>query len=154
MNYLSDTFYKENMPARAKRLYQKTFNKHHKLNGGDEEIALHLARRAVEKDYVKLNDSWLPKEAVEIIVKHNMDNESLSDDETNFKPNKFFPLNKSKKNSTLDTMTDTEESDEDEDNDADEHYEHTIDTSDDDEEKQLPRNSVGRRQQYNYKRLL
>jgi cation transport regulator ChaB len=154
MNYLSDTFYKENMPARAKRLYQKTFNKHHKLNGGDEEIALHLARRAVEKDYVKLNDSWLPKAAVEIIVKHNMDNDSLSDDETNFKHNKFFPLNKSKKNSTLDTMTDTEESDEDEDNDGDEHYEHTIDTSEDDEEKQLPRNSVARRQQYNYKRLL
>lgn len=82
MFHLNDAFFKEEMPARAKRLFVKTFAKYHKLDGGDEEIALHLAHKAVEREYVKLNDRWIPKSAAEEIVRHDIDNEdSLSEKE-------------------------------------------------------------------------
>ncbi|QHB21695.1 ChaB-1 [Artaxa digramma nucleopolyhedrovirus] len=80
MNYLAEAHFREEIPARAKRLYCKTFNRYHKLNGGDEDVALHLARRAVEKNYVKLNDRWYPKAAAELIVRHDIDDDETSDD--------------------------------------------------------------------------
>ncbi|ACO53482.1 chaB2 [Euproctis pseudoconspersa nucleopolyhedrovirus] len=86
MNYLAEAHFKEEIPARAKRLYCKTFNLYHKLNGGDEDVALHLARRAVEKKYVKLNDRWYPKAAAEMIVRHDMDDDTGEDDDFK-KPN-------------------------------------------------------------------
>lgn len=81
MFHLTDALFKEEMPARAKSLYIRTFNKYHKLDGGDEEIALHLARKAVEKNYVKLNDRWIPKDAAEVIVRHDIDTGTSSSDE-------------------------------------------------------------------------
>ncbi|AKC91713.1 chaB-1 domain protein [Lambdina fiscellaria nucleopolyhedrovirus] len=86
MHYLTDLLYGDSMPAKAKILYQKTFNRYHKLNGGDEQVALHLARRALEKNYVKINDCWLPKEAAEAIVRHDMyddDDDDINDDNDN-----------------------------------------------------------------------
>ncbi|QYC92742.1 ChaB-1 [Trabala vishnou gigantina nucleopolyhedrovirus] len=81
MDYLANAYFKDQMPARAKRLYQKTFNKYHKLDSGDEDVALHMARRAVEKNYVKLNDRWYPKAAAELIVRHDMDDDDEDSEE-------------------------------------------------------------------------
>ncbi|AAY83979.1 ORF-49 peptide [Chrysodeixis chalcites nucleopolyhedrovirus] len=80
MFHLNEAFFREEMPARAKQLFVKTFKKYHKLDGGDEDVALHMARQAVERDYVKLNDRWIPKTAAEEIVRHDMV-ESDDDDE-------------------------------------------------------------------------
>ncbi|QEI03662.1 CHAB-LIKE1 [Rachiplusia nu nucleopolyhedrovirus] len=78
---VSQTFYKENMPAKARRLFDRTFNTYHKLDGGDEEIALHLARQAVERDYIKLNDQWIPKAAFDEIVRHTIIDSEEEDEE-------------------------------------------------------------------------
>nr|WUR10804.1 plxy59 [Calliteara abietis nucleopolyhedrovirus] len=104
MNYLIDANFNEQLPARAKRLYKTVFSKYHKLNGGDEEIALHLARKAVEKKYVKINERWYPKAAAELIVRHDMDkdlelSESDDDDDNdiNSKANKRVKRNNNTK---------------------------------------------------------
>nr|QIT08108.1 ChaB domain protein 1 [Lymantria dispar multiple nucleopolyhedrovirus] len=76
MFYLNEVLLKEEMPARARRLFIETFRKYHKLDGGDENIALHLAFKAVERRYVKLNNRWIPKSAAEEIVRHDIDEES------------------------------------------------------------------------------
>nr|BAA24247.1 ORF59 [Leucania separata nucleopolyhedrovirus] len=68
------------MPARAKRLFVN-INKYHKLDGGDEEVALHMARQAVDREYVMLNNHWIPKTAAEEIVRHDIDEDSLSESE-------------------------------------------------------------------------
>ncbi|AIU41284.1 chaB [Sucra jujuba nucleopolyhedrovirus] len=97
MDYLVKAQFKDELPARAKRLYLKTFSRYHKMNGGDEDVALHLAQKAVEKNYVKLNDRWYPKAAAEHIVRHDMDtsddSETNDDDLVNYKPvtNNFLP---------------------------------------------------------------
>nr|AMO27733.1 ChaB-like peptide [Lymantria dispar multiple nucleopolyhedrovirus] len=78
MFYLNEVLLKEEMPARARRLFIETFRKYHKLDGGDENIALHLAFKAVERRYVKLNNRWIPKSAAEEIVRHDIDEESGS----------------------------------------------------------------------------
>ncbi|AWW14403.1 ChaB1 [Hyposidra talaca nucleopolyhedrovirus] len=81
MDYLVNVQFKNELPGRAKRLYMNTFRRHHKLNGGDENVAMYLAQRAVEKDYVKLNNQWLPKEAARLIVRHNMSSSENDDDD-------------------------------------------------------------------------
>lgn len=81
MFHLNESFYKQEMPARAKRLFVRTFNKYHKLDGGDEEVALHMARQAVDREYVMLNNHWIPKTAAEEIVRHDIDEDSLSESE-------------------------------------------------------------------------
>ncbi|ABY65760.1 chaB1 [Orgyia leucostigma nucleopolyhedrovirus] len=93
MSYLTDVQFSEQMPARAKRLYKRVFDKYHKLNGGDEEVALHLARKALEKHYVKLNERWYPKAAAELIVRHDMDDDDEDDDEDHY-PNKNLGIRK------------------------------------------------------------
>ncbi|AAZ67417.1 orf46 [Trichoplusia ni single nucleopolyhedrovirus] len=80
MLYLNEAVFTEDMPARAKQLFVKTFKKYHKLDGGDEDIALHMARQAVERDYVRLNDRWIPKTAAEEIVRHDMVESDDEDD--------------------------------------------------------------------------
>ncbi|AHH82628.1 ChaB1 [Buzura suppressaria nucleopolyhedrovirus] len=79
MDYLANVQFKNELPGRAKRLYMNIFRRYHKLNGGDENVAMYLAQKEVEKHYVKLNNQWLPKEAVRLIVRHNM---SSSDDDS------------------------------------------------------------------------
>ncbi|AYN45049.1 se89 [Alphabaculovirus alterspexiguae] len=81
MFHLNEAFYHEEMPARAKRLFVKTFKKYHKLDGGDEDVALHMAKQAVDREYIKLNNRWIPKTAAEEIVRHDLDEDSLSEDE-------------------------------------------------------------------------
>ncbi|ACI47472.1 unknown [Spodoptera litura nucleopolyhedrovirus II] len=81
MFHLNEAFYHEEMPARAKRLFVKTFKKYHKLDGGDEDVALHMAKQAVDREYVKLNNRWIPKTAAEEIVRHDLDDDSLSESE-------------------------------------------------------------------------
>ncbi|WBB27236.1 AC58/59-like protein [Mythimna sequax nucleopolyhedrovirus] len=81
MFHLNESFYKQEMPARAKRLFVRTFNKYHKLDGGDEEVALHMARQAVDREYVMLNNHWIPKTAAEEIVRHDIHEDSLSESE-------------------------------------------------------------------------
>ena len=81
MFHLNEAFYHEEMPARAKRLFVKTFKKYHKLDGGDEDVALHMAKQAVDREYVKLNNRWIPKTAAEEIVRHDLDEDSLSETE-------------------------------------------------------------------------
>ncbi|UOQ18836.1 ChaB1 [Olene mendosa nucleopolyhedrovirus] len=76
MFYLNEMLLKEELPARARRLFIDTFRKYHKLDGGDENIALHLAFKAIERRYVKLNNKWIPKAAAEEIVRHDIDDES------------------------------------------------------------------------------
>ncbi|QWO71582.1 chaB [Orgyia pseudotsugata single capsid nuclopolyhedrovirus] len=97
MSYLTDVQFSEQMPARAKRLYKKIFDKYHKLNGGDEEIALHLARKALEKQYVKLNERWYPKAAAELIVRHDMDEDDeieLNEEDVAAEAPKLSPVRK------------------------------------------------------------
>ncbi|AUV65375.1 ChaB-like [Alphabaculovirus myunipunctae] len=81
MFHLNESFYKQEMPARAKRLFVKTFKKYHKLDGGDEDVALHMARQAVDREYVKLNDRWIPKSAAEEIVRHDIDEDTDTEDD-------------------------------------------------------------------------
>lgn len=82
MFHLNEAFINQEMPARARRLFVKTFKKYHKLDGGDEDVALHMAKQAVDREYVKLNDRWIPKSAAEEIVRHDLDEDSLSDTDT------------------------------------------------------------------------
>lgn len=85
MFHLNEAFYHEEMPARAKRLFVKTFKKYHKLDGGDEDVALHMAKQAVDREYVKLNNRWIPKTAAEEIVRHDLDDDdddSISESES------------------------------------------------------------------------
>ncbi|AKN80990.1 ChaB-B-like protein [Lonomia obliqua multiple nucleopolyhedrovirus] len=49
MYHIPNMVYQEKMPPRAKRIFVETFSKYHKLNGGDEDVAMHKARRALEK---------------------------------------------------------------------------------------------------------
>ncbi|QAT90386.1 ChaB-like protein [Spodoptera exempta nucleopolyhedrovirus] len=89
MFHLNEAFYHEEMPARAKRLFVKTFKKYHKLDGGDEDVALHMAKQAVDREYIKLNNRWIPKTAAEEIVRHDLDEDSLSEDENLQQQNTF-----------------------------------------------------------------
>lgn len=91
MFHLNESFYKQEMPARAKRLFVRTFKKYHKLDGGDEDVALHMARQAVDREYVKLNNHWIPKSAAEEIVRHDIDEDSLSESETTPVSNTITP---------------------------------------------------------------
>nr|ANS70944.1 ChaB domain protein 1 [Lymantria dispar multiple nucleopolyhedrovirus] len=92
MFYLNEVLLKEELPARARRLFINTFRKYHKLDGGDENIALHLAFKAVERQYVKLNNKWIPKSAAEEIVRHDIDEQMSSEDETQTLSRKRAPL--------------------------------------------------------------
>ncbi|AUF81573.1 chaB [Malacosoma neustria nucleopolyhedrovirus] len=80
MFHLNESFYGQQMPARAKKLFQKTFKKYHKLDGGDEEIAIHMARQAVEREYTKLDDRWIPIKAAKEIIRHNLTDTDDEDD--------------------------------------------------------------------------
>lgn len=80
MFHLNESFYGQQMPSRAKKLFQKTFKRYHKLDGGDEEIAIHMARQAVEKEYTKLDDKWIPIKAAKEIIRHNLSD--TDDDDT------------------------------------------------------------------------
>ncbi|ACI28819.1 agip118 [Agrotis ipsilon multiple nucleopolyhedrovirus] len=88
MYHLNKAMYQQEMPARARRLFVKTFNKYHKLDGGDEDVALHMAKQAVDREYVKLNDRYIPKSAAEEIVRHDLDEDSLSEEEEKAASNK------------------------------------------------------------------
>ncbi|AAA66689.1 AcOrf-59 peptide [Autographa californica nucleopolyhedrovirus] len=55
MYQIPDMLYNEKMPPRAKKLFVETFTKYHKMNGGDEDIAMHKARKALEEKYVKID---------------------------------------------------------------------------------------------------
>ncbi|ANF29730.1 ORF-82 [Catopsilia pomona nucleopolyhedrovirus] len=94
MYQLPDMLYQEKMPPRAKRIFVKTFSKYHKLNGGDEDVAMHKARKALEKKYVKMdtiNNSWIPRRAAYEIVKDDIHNDnSDTDDYNNYYNNNFF----------------------------------------------------------------
>lgn len=84
MFHLNESFYGQQMPSRAKKLFQKTFKRYHKLDGGDEEIAIHMARQAVEKEYTKLDDKWIPIKAAKEIIRHNLsdtDDDDGTDDD-------------------------------------------------------------------------
>lgn len=86
MYQIPDILYQEKMPPRAKKLFAETFSKYHKLNGGDEDVAIHKARQAVEKKYVKmdtLHNSWIPRKAAYEIVKDDIDDNE--DDNNNEK---------------------------------------------------------------------
>lgn len=83
MYQIPDILYQEKMPPRAKKLFAETFSKYHKLNGGDEDIAIHKARKALEEKYVKvdtLHNSWIPRKAAYEIVKDDIYD---SDDKSN-----------------------------------------------------------------------
>ncbi|UZE89767.1 ChaB1 [Parapoynx stagnalis nucleopolyhedrovirus] len=83
MYQIPEMLYNEKMPTRAKRLFTQTFSKYHKLNGGDEDIALHKARNALEEQYVKMDpsNSWIPKKAAYEIIKDNIDDHDDDDEE-------------------------------------------------------------------------
>nr|AFS51972.1 DekiORF95 [Dendrolimus kikuchii nucleopolyhedrovirus] len=84
MYQIPDMLYKESMPPRAKKLFVKTFSKFHKLNGGDEDVAMQKARKALEEKYVKidyLNNSWIPRTAAYEIVKDDIDTDDNDDDD-------------------------------------------------------------------------
>ncbi|AXS67710.1 ac59-like protein [Cryptophlebia peltastica nucleopolyhedrovirus] len=72
MFHLTDAYYQEELPAKAKKLFKDTFNKYHKLDSANEDVALHMARKAIERNYVKLNNMWIPKVAAEHIVRHDI----------------------------------------------------------------------------------
>lgn len=77
MYHLPDTLYEEKMPRRAKRLFVDTFSQHHKLNAGDEDVAMEKARQAVEQRYVRVNDlQWIPRRAAYEIVRDDMSSDS------------------------------------------------------------------------------
>ncbi|ABF47387.1 ac59-like protein [Clanis bilineata nucleopolyhedrovirus] len=80
MFHLNDSLYKQELPARARKLFVSTFKKYHKLDGGDEDLALHIAQKAVERDYVKFNNRWIPKRAAEEIMRHDIDDDTDDDD--------------------------------------------------------------------------
>lgn len=81
MFHLNDSLYKQEFPARARKLFVSTFKKYHKLDGGDEDLALHIAQKAVERDYVKFNNRWIPKRAAEEIMRHDIDDDTDDDSE-------------------------------------------------------------------------
>lgn len=145
------------MPHRAKKLFTKTFLENHKLNAGDEEVALIKAKKALEDKYVKVNllrDSWIPRKAAYEIIKDDIDNED--DDDVNFLNKTTLSSNKNYKNddnnynsssdyeSDDENLKDTSESDNEHLNDKNKqsHFQHStkkrkrfyVDTSDDDEE--------------------
>nr|AIW01512.1 hypothetical protein [Spodoptera frugiperda multiple nucleopolyhedrovirus]QED40159.1 hypothetical protein [Spodoptera frugiperda multiple nucleopolyhedrovirus] len=154
MFHLNEAFYHEEMPARAKRLFVKTFKKYHKLDGGDEDVALHMAKQAVDREYVKLNNRWIPKTAAEEIVRHDLEDDSLSESETPPSPppptrsnilqrspavafrhnnnknnnvNQYNRLNHDDEDDDMDFLSDEESDDTDEyDYDEDDHYNNTM----------------------------
>jgi hypothetical protein len=80
MYQIPDILYKEKMPTRAKRIFAQTFAKYHKLNAGDEDIAMRKAREALEEQYVKMdaiNSSWIPRKAAFEILKDDLDDEDV-----------------------------------------------------------------------------
>ncbi|USC25907.1 hypothetical protein [Palpita vitrealis nucleopolyhedrovirus] len=83
MYQIPEMLYNEKMPPRAKKLFVKTFTKYHKMNGGDEDVAMHKAKNALEQKYVKVNalqNSWIPRKAAYEIVKDDFtDDESDND---------------------------------------------------------------------------
>jgi ChaB len=96
MYQIPEMLYNEKMPARAKRLFTQTFSKYHKLNGGDEDIALHKARNALEEQYVKdPSNSWIPKTAAYEIIKDNIDDDDDDDDDddNNYEEEKYEKQN-------------------------------------------------------------
>ncbi|AGA16210.1 ChaB-like protein [Thysanoplusia orichalcea nucleopolyhedrovirus] len=83
MYQIPDMLYNEKMPPRAKKLFVKTFTKYHKMNGGDEDIAMHKARKALEQKYVKIDtiqNSWIPRKAAYEIVRNDIDESDDNDD--------------------------------------------------------------------------
>ncbi|AXU41501.1 AC58/59 [Alphabaculovirus altermyunipunctae] len=85
VNYSTENpFVDPELPLRAKRLFAETFRKHYHPELNNEHIAINAAWDAVNKRYVKLNNSWMPNKAATIIVKHNLhesNSTSSSDDE-------------------------------------------------------------------------
>ncbi|AUR45117.1 chab domain protein 2 [Spilosoma obliqua nucleopolyhedrosis virus] len=78
MYHLPDTLYEEEkMPRRAKKLFVDTFSHHHKLNAGDEDVAMQKARQALEERYVRVNDlQWIPRRAAYEIIRDAMSSDS------------------------------------------------------------------------------
>nr|AYU75238.1 hypothetical protein [Spodoptera littoralis nucleopolyhedrovirus] len=68
-------YFDQDMPARAKRLFRNTFRRYQD-SGGDEGIAIRAAWEAVNREYVKLNNRWIPKVAAKVIVQHDIDDSS------------------------------------------------------------------------------
>nr|UIX56219.1 HycuOrf-92 hypothetical protein [Hyphantria cunea nucleopolyhedrovirus]UIX56364.1 HycuOrf-92 hypothetical protein [Hyphantria cunea nucleopolyhedrovirus] len=65
------------MPRRAKKLFVDTFSQHHKLNAGDEDVAMQKARQALEERYVRVNDlQWIPRRAAYEIIRDAMSSDS------------------------------------------------------------------------------
>lgn len=146
MIHLKDAIFKDLLPARAQRLYEKTFNKYHKLDGGDEEVALLMARQAVEREYVKLNDQWFSKKAAEEIVRHDIAEDSLSEtEETETVTAPKIKLNYKK---NTETETDTDD-DDDDDNDTDTENDNDTDDDDDDTDDHVK----GNQKRYSRKRV-
>ncbi|BAC67290.1 hypothetical protein AhnVgp039 [Adoxophyes honmai nucleopolyhedrovirus] len=69
---LHAVFFKEGLPARAQKLFNSTFRQYNDPAGANEEVAFKMARAAVEREYVKLNNNWIPKKAAETIVSHDI----------------------------------------------------------------------------------
>nr|ALR71165.1 hypothetical protein AGNV_103 [Anticarsia gemmatalis multiple nucleopolyhedrovirus]ALR71323.1 hypothetical protein AGNV_103 [Anticarsia gemmatalis multiple nucleopolyhedrovirus]ALR71481.1 hypothetical protein AGNV_103 [Anticarsia gemmatalis multiple nucleopolyhedrovirus]ALR71950.1 hypothetical protein AGNV_103 [Anticarsia gemmatalis multiple nucleopolyhedrovirus]AXE72279.1 hypothetical protein [Anticarsia gemmatalis multiple nucleopolyhedrovirus] len=77
MYHIPDALYEEKMPRRAKQLFVDTFSKHHKLNAGDEDLAMQKARNALEERYVRVNDlQWIPRRAAYEIIRDDMSDDS------------------------------------------------------------------------------
>ncbi|AFO10019.1 hypothetical protein Bomanpvs2gp049 [Bombyx mandarina nucleopolyhedrovirus S2] len=91
MYQIPDMLYNEKMPPRAKKLFVEAFTKYHKMNGGDEDIAMHKARKALEEKYVKINtlkNSWIPRKAAYEIVRDDIDeSDDNADNSTKTKSN-------------------------------------------------------------------
>ncbi|ABL75995.1 Mv-ORF43 peptide [Maruca vitrata nucleopolyhedrovirus] len=102
MYQIPDLLYNEKMPSRAKKLFVETFTKYHKMNGGDEDIAMRKAKKALEEKYVKvdtLQNSWIPRKAAYEIVRDDVD--ESDDNADNFtKTNDRFVENNNENTST------------------------------------------------------
>ncbi|AAN28108.1 hypothetical protein QKT50_gp057 [Rachiplusia ou multiple nucleopolyhedrovirus] len=104
MYQIPDMLYNEKMPPRAKKLFVETFTKYHKMNGGDEDIAMHKARKALEEKYVKidtLQNSWIPRKAAYEIVRDDIDeSDDNADNSTKTKSNDRLIENNNENTST------------------------------------------------------
>lgn len=126
------------MPARAKRLFLNTFRRYHRLDAGGEELAIRAAWDAVNKDYVKLNNRWMPKTAAQEIVRHDIDDGGSSADEDSAGPLTRSSLRKKTATATPpatrpslpsddEDLSTTSSSEEEEDDDDDEDYDYARD---------------------------
>ncbi|AAL01737.1 unknown [Spodoptera litura nucleopolyhedrovirus] len=88
-NGVSLPYFDQDMPARAKRLFRNTFRRYQD-SGGGEEIAIRAAWEAVNREYVKLNNRWIPKVAAKVIVQHDIDDSS--EDESSLNQSKTHAL--------------------------------------------------------------